>query len=78
MTEELNKPKRGRPPKKEGEAKTSYTWSRKMKARLATQRQLSEKKRKAENRRYLFHHWLFMKQDAKPLDVFQVQITLLL
>jgi len=48
MTEELNKPKRGRPPKKEGEAKTSYTWSRKMKARLATQRQLSEKKRKAE------------------------------
>ena len=47
MTEE-QKPKRGRPPKKEGEPKTSYNWSRKMKARLATQRQLSEKKRRAE------------------------------
>ena len=47
MTEE-QKPKRGRPPKKEGEPKTSYNWSMKMKARLATQRQLSEKKRRAE------------------------------
>ena len=48
MTEEIEKPKRGRPPKKEGEPKTSYNWSMKMKARLATQRQLSEKRRKAE------------------------------
>ena len=47
MTEE-QKPKRGRPPKKKGEPKTSYNWSMKMKARLATQRQLSEKKRRAE------------------------------
>ena len=47
MTEE-QKPKRGRPPKKEGEPKTSYNWSMKMKARLATQRQLSEKGRRAE------------------------------
>ena len=47
MTEE-QKPKRGRPPKKEGEPKTRYNWSMKMKARLATQRQLSEKKRRAE------------------------------
>ena len=45
---EEQKPKRGRPPKKEGEPKTSYNWSMKMKARLATQRQLSEKKRRAE------------------------------
>ena len=48
MTEEVEKPRRGRPPKKEGEPKTSYNWSMKMKARLATQRQLSEKRRKAE------------------------------
>jgi len=48
MTDELKKPRRGRPPKKEGEPKTSYKWSMKMKARLATQRQLSEKKRRAD------------------------------